>query len=198
LFILFIAAILLYNYNYISTLSAEVLTTALFSLLLPALSFAYLAYKGMDFRQALSNMGLIQKLSMNRIILLGLLVFTIIFVLELVISLWSSITNISISTNSCSVITGMPLWFILFVAFIGPLDEEIFFRGFLVRRIGIILSALLFAVLHAGYGSTFGIDIIAALIFGLIAGYVFKKTESLYPSLIAHILVNVIAVIGCL
>jgi len=198
LFILFIAAILLYNYNYISALSAEILTTALFSLLLPALSFAYLAYKGMNFRQALSNMGLIQKLSRNRIILLGLLIFTIIFVLELVISLWSSITNISISTNSCSVITGMPLWFILFVAFIGPLDEEIFFRGFLVRRIGIILSALLFAVLHAGYGSTFGIDIIAALIFGLIAGYVFKKTESLYPSLIAHILVNVIAVIGCL
>ncbi|MGC8710658.1 MAG: CPBP family intramembrane glutamic endopeptidase [Candidatus Micrarchaeia archaeon] len=195
---LFIAAIILYNYSYISTLLAEVLTTALFSLLLPALSFAYLAHKGMSFSQALSNMGLIQKLSVKRIVLLGLMVFVIIFVLEIMISIWSNITSISINTNSCSIVTGMPLWFILFVALIGPLDEEIFFRGFLVKRIGIIPSALLFAVLHAGYGSTFGIDIIAALIFGLVAGYVFKKTESIYPTLIAHILVNAIAVIGCL
>jgi len=83
--------------------------------------------------------------------------------------------NLNIETNACNVVTGMPLWFILFVVLIGPINEELFFRGFLVKRIGIILSALLFAILHAGYGSTFGIDIIAAFIFGLIAGYISRR-----------------------
>ena len=41
-----------------------------------------------------------------------------------------------------------------------------------------------------------GIDVIAAVIFGLLAGYIFKKTNSLYPSIIAHALVNTLTIIA--
>jgi membrane protease YdiL (CAAX protease family) len=37
--------------------------------------------------------------------------------------------------------------------------------------------------------------VVAALIFGLVAGYVFRKTESLYPSLVAHVLVNTLTIL---
>ncbi len=194
----FIISIFLYSYSYITANEAEVLTTALFSLLLPALAFAYLAHSGKSLNEAAADLGIIQKLRASKIIAIGIVLFLIVLLLELSITLIGDITKISFATNACEAITGMPLWFIFFILVVGPIDEELFFRGFLVKRIGIILSAVLFAVLHAGYGSTFGIDIIAAFVFGIIAGYIFKKTSSIYPSLIGHILVNVIAVLGCL
>ena len=194
----FTLLLILYSYSYITVTAANISTTVAFSFLLPALAFAYLAYSGKSVREALVDLGIVQRLKAMRILGIGILLFLTIFVMELIITLMSANFNLNIETNACNVVTGMPLWFILFVVLIGPINEELFFRGFLVKRVGIILSALLFAILHAGYGSTFGIDIIAAFIFGLIAGYIFKKTNSIYPTLLAHALVNLIAVLGCI
>ena len=194
----FTLALLLYFYSYITLTTADISTTVIFSLLLPALAFAYLAHSGKSLREALIELGIVQRLKVVRIFGIGIVLFLAIFVMELIITLVSVNFNLNIETNACNVVTGMPFWFLLFVVLIGPVNEELFFRGFLVKRIGIIPSALLFAILHAGYGSTFGIDIIAAFIFGLIAGYIFKKTDSIYPTLIAHSLVNLIAVLGCI
>ena len=188
----------LYAYSYITLSLAESLTTSLFSLLLPSLAFAYLAHSGKSFSESLSDFGIFQNLRIAKILGIAILLFLMIFVLEISITLISTITNTQIETNACYAVNGMPSWFILFIVLIGPIDEELFFRGFLVKRIGIIPSALLFAILHAGYGSTFGIDIIAAFIFGLLAGYIFKKTNSIYPTTISHMLINSIAVLGCI
>ncbi|MGC8662722.1 MAG: CPBP family intramembrane glutamic endopeptidase [Candidatus Micrarchaeia archaeon] len=198
LLFLFILSFLLYFYSYISMFEAELYITALFSLLLPASAFAYLAHTGRNINEAAHELGILQNLKLLKIISIGILFFMLILLLEVGITLISEIINIRIATNACDAITGMPIWFIAFVSLIGPIDEELFFRGFLVKRIGIVPSAALFAVLHAGYGSSFGIDIIAAFIFGLVAGYIFKKTNSIYPSMLSHVLVNLIAVIGCI
>ena len=115
--------------------------------------------------------------------------------LSFTISILGSVVNTQINTNVNIVLSGAPIWFYIFVAIIEPINEEILFRGFMVPRLGIVISALIFGVLHSGYNSTFGIEIIAAFVFGIISGYVFKKTDSLYPSIIAHILVNTLAVI---
>ena len=79
---------------------------------------------------------------------------------------------------------------------IEPINEEIMFRGFLVPRIGIVASAIIFGLAHYSYMSTFGVEMLGALIFGLLAGYVFKRTKSIYPGIVAHIIVNTIAIIG--
>ncbi len=55
---------------------------------------------------------------------------------------------------------------------------------------GILISAVVFASGHLAYNSTFEIEVIAAFVFGVVAGYVFKRTKSLYPSIVGHILVN--------
>jgi len=194
----FTLLLILYFYSYITVTTADISTTVAFSFLLPALAFAYLAHSGKSVREALLDLGIVQTLKVMRILGISIMLFLAVFIMELIITVMSLNFNLNIETNACNVVMGMPFWFILFVVFIGPINEELFFRGFLVKRIGIILSALLFAILHAGYGSTFGIDIIAAFIFGIIAGYIFKKTNSIYPTLLAHAFINLIAVLGCI
>ncbi|MDE1824138.1 MAG: CPBP family intramembrane metalloprotease [Candidatus Micrarchaeota archaeon] len=173
----------------------------------------------------------------------GLVLFLAILALEAVTALYSSETGTQINTNIGVLLAGATLWVYLFTAFVAPVCEELMFRGFLVPRIGIVMSAVIFGAGHIGYMSTsyvpglvvqaassivivlaiaaalfrlrnpylafsiliigilfisgyLGIEVVSALIFGLMAGYVFKKTNSLYPSVIAHVLVNSIAVIG--
>lgn len=161
--------------------------------------FAYLlVYKRKSLNAMISELGLsIDKISL-KIVGIGVLVFVVIFLFEVAVGVLSTITNINISTNVGMVLAGMPIWFLIFVAVIEPINEEIIFRGFMVPRIGIVLSSIVFGLGHASYDSTFYVDIIAAIIFGILTGYVFKKTGSLYPGIIAHILVNTLAVLAFL
>jgi len=159
--------------------------------------FAYaIFYKKMKPRKALTSLGFSAKGGIINKIVLGVVIFLVIFVLELVISLISVAANVSINTNVGTVFAGAPIWFYIFSATIEPINEEILFRGFLVPRLGIIASAVIFGLAHYSYYSTFGVEVIAAFIFGTIAGYVFRKTKSIYPGIVAHILVNTIAVIS--
>jgi hypothetical protein len=143
----------------------------------------------------ISNLGIGKKNLSLYFIALGLVLFFIITIIGIGIGLISNITGTSISTNVSVAFAGAPLWFYIFAALVAPVCEEILFRGFMVPRIGIVASAVIFGLLHFSYNSTFGIEIIAAMIFGLLAGYLFKRTGSLYPSILAHILVNTLAVV---
>jgi membrane protease YdiL (CAAX protease family) len=131
---------------------------------------------------------------------IGLILFIAIVILGLVISVISTITNVPLPTNVQSILGGTPLYFLIFTAVIAPINEEIFFRGFLVSKLGkmfgmasgILLAGLIFAVLHLSYLSVS--EFVAALVFGLIAGYAFVKTKSLYPSIVGHMLVNLVTI----
>ena len=77
----------------------------------------------------------------------------------------------------------------------APIDEEILFRGFLVPRVGIVVSALLFAVPHLLTYASLS-EFAAAFIFGLLAGYFFRRYKSLYPTILAHALVNLFTILA--
>ncbi|MCL5675019.1 MAG: CPBP family intramembrane metalloprotease [Candidatus Marsarchaeota archaeon] len=143
-------------------------------------------------------LGLSRERLTLQLVLLGVVIFIIIFLFEVAISLISIATNVKINTNVGSVFSGAPFWFIIFLAVIEPINEEVLFRGLMVPRIGIVFSSLLFAAGHVSYNSTFGIEVIFAFVFGIIASYMFRKTKSLYPSITAHILVNTLAAISLL
>ncbi|MDE1828552.1 MAG: CPBP family intramembrane metalloprotease [Candidatus Micrarchaeota archaeon] len=176
--------------------TANFYLTAAISLLFPFGAFSYMIHRGVRPREIVGAIGLGRgKLTLN-IIGIGLVVFFALFALELLVNLASTVSNTPIDTNVSLLLQNAPLWFLVFTAVIAPINEEIFFRGFLVPRIGIIFSAIIFGLLHASYNSTFGVEIIAAFIFGSIAGYVFRKSGSLYPSIIAHIMINSLAVIA--
>ncbi len=97
--------------------------------------------------------------------------------------------------------TGIELY--LNVAVIGlwvPLAEEVFFRGFVFSglvtsigvRWGIVASSMVFALGHA---SPFTVGpIIPAFISGLLLAWLYHRTKSLWPSVMAHSAQNLIAV----
>lgn len=62
--------------------------------------------------------------------------------------------------------------------------EEAFFRGFLQKRVGLVLSTIVFALAHAGYGQPF--MLIGIVIISLIIGITFWRTKNLWPCIVAH------------
>jgi len=162
-------------------------------------AFVYLALiekKGI--KQSVDELGLSSRRLMLSMLGIGLVLFLVVFAFEGIVTTLEQVTHVTISTNVQNELEGAPLWFFVFAALIAPINEEILFRGLLVPRIGIIASAVIFAIPHYVYGSTYGIEVIAAFVFGLLAGYVYKKTKSLYPSVVAHMLVNIFAVVSLL
>lgn len=152
------------------------------------------------------ELGLSLNTLTSKNILLGIGIFITLVFFTIILSLGLSYTTTSKITGNTSAIfqnspAPPPIWFYFFVAVIAPIIEEITFRGLLVKRIGIIPSAIIFGILHSGYYSSinitsFALLITAATVFGILAGYAYKKTNSIYPSIVAHILENSLAVLS--
>jgi membrane protease YdiL (CAAX protease family) len=93
------------------------------------------------------------------------------------------------------------VFLVCFMVFIGPVFEEIFFRGFAYqafRRYGgrwmcILVTAILFSALHASV-SVF----LPIMGLGILLAYVFEKSGSLIPSITIHICQNSLGVAGVL
>ena len=82
---------------------------------------------------------------------------------------------------------------IILLTIVAPIFEELFFRGFIQRRLqgkyspatAIFTSAILFGVIHISPDSIF-----SAAIGGIIMGYVFYKTRSVIATIFLHALYN--------
>ena len=187
--------VLLYQYDYLSYNQYFFAANAGIELAFLASVLLYLGFIAPGRRGIVAGLGLGRKGLTARNVAIGLVIFAIIVMFELIVSTAGQVGGVQINSNVDQLFGTAPVWFLAFSCVIAPICEETLFRSFLVPRIGIVVSALVFAALHYGYNSTFGIEIIAAFIFGIIAGYVFKKTNSLYPSIIAHVLVNTLTVL---
>jgi uncharacterized protein len=86
-----------------------------------------------------------------------------------------------------------PAWFFFVGAILAPLVEEIFFRGFLFQgfrqRYGwvsaMLLSSGIFAVAHLD-----PVSLIPTFILGSLLAYLYHRSNSIWPSVILHVLVN--------
>ncbi len=84
----------------------------------------------------------------------------------------------------------------LLASFVVPVYEEIFFRGLihngLANRLGvwgaIIVSSAIFGLFHG-----FPIQIITAFLLGLVLGWLYEKTNSLWAPTICHVVNNGLA-----
>lgn len=81
---------------------------------------------------------------------------------------------------------------IFFLSVITPLGEEFLFRGVVTNAllrygpvIGIVGGAFIFAIFH-GINAVFP----AALVTGLAAGEIFRRSGSIWPAVIVHVIVN--------
>lgn len=91
---------------------------------------------------------------------------------------------------------------VLSICLIGPLAEEVVFRGAIERRLleknwspwyAIVISALFFAVAHMNFAQGF-----TATVIGIFMGWVYYRTRSIWPTVFIHVLNNTTATIVAL
>jgi membrane protease YdiL (CAAX protease family) len=86
-----------------------------------------------------------------------------------------------------------PVWLFLAAVIVAPIVEEIFFRGFLFqgfrKRYGwvpaLLLSSFIFAAAHLDLAA-----LIPTFILGIILTYMYHHSNSLWPGMILHFLIN--------
>ena len=86
-----------------------------------------------------------------------------------------------------------PAWFFFVGAVLAPIVEEIFFRGFLFQgfrqRYGwvnsMLLSSAIFAAAHLDL-----VALIPTFILGCLLAYMYHRSNSVWPGVILHVLVN--------
>lgn len=85
--------------------------------------------------------------------------------------------------------------FLTYVCLLGPILEEIIFRGFILRSMqkygnltAIIVSSILFSMFHLNL-----VQFINPILMGIVLAFITIKSKSIFPSIIAHIFNNTIA-----
>lgn len=92
-----------------------------------------------------------------------------------------------------------PIWFFIVGAIVAPFVEESFFRGFLFQgfraRYGwipaMLLSSAIFAIAHLQL-----VALIPTFILGCVLAYVYHRSNSLWPGMALHFLVNAFGLFG--
>ncbi|MCK9292853.1 MAG: CPBP family intramembrane glutamic endopeptidase [archaeon] len=133
------------------------------------------------------NFGL-RKISFSNLVKHTLILFFLIFIISISLSTIFTFVGLDDLHLVSSTILSIPLLYIFYLFVIRVFLEEWFFRGFLVNRIGVYLSSLLFAIGHISYGSI--VEVIGAFILGVVLGKYYLKTKNLWVNYLAHFLYN--------
>ncbi len=140
-----------------------------------------------------ANLGFV-KSGIGKGILLGLGAYLFAIGISLVLGIALALAGVSDSQKIADKVAAFPLEVLVFAIIITPVAEEIFFRGFLQQKIGLIPSAMIFAAAHIAYFSVS--EIAGALAIGLLLGVIFKYSKSIYAVIIAHALYNLTSILA--
>lgn len=119
--------------------------------------------------------------------------FAKMFVLLVVLSFSFTALGVTDSEKVVQVLRNQPPEMLFVALTLAPFAEELFFRGYLQKRVGVIVASALFAVLHYSYGSIS--EIIAAFFLSLLIGLEMRKHGDLNSCVIAHAVFNAFTVI---
>lgn len=125
-----------------------------------------------------------------------LLTFALGEVLNFLISIFDLPSNATYEALNESIVSSAPPVLILVVCIVGPISEEILFRGVIYRRArdytgiwgGAIISALLFGLAHGNW-----IQGVFAFLFGILLALLYEHYGTLKITVAAHIFNNTLA-----
>ncbi len=152
-----------------------------------------------DLRTTLTSIGIPGKLKDNVVFTVAGL-FTL-FALAFAIGMSSMIFGFNDQAKISEKVNSLPLIVVVGAVLLAPIAEELFFRGFLVNWItdltkiswiGIIVSGLVFGMLHFGYSSV--VEVVGASMIGILLGVVFRSSGSLVPCIAIHMIYNLLSV----
>lgn len=125
-------------------------------------------------------------------ILLGVALFVVMVLAAICANLVALHFGIADQAKVVDVVSSLPLYLILISFTLAPISEELFFRAFLVPRIGVPISTILFTMVHAAYGS--GSEFLGAFFLGFVLANAYYYLEDPVPCIIAHALFNALSI----
>jgi len=144
-----------------------------------------------DLASFLKKIGVPGNLKSN--ILYTILGFAALFFTLFILSLIFSFIGYNDQSKVVDIARDLPLYILALAVFLAPISEELFFRAFLSSRIGIFFSSLIFGLFHFAYGSV--VEITGAFSIGIILAWLYKKSGSLVPVMVIHLIYNALAII---
>jgi uncharacterized protein len=180
--------------------AAILATQAIFDLMLMAVAIGMASQWRFDLRAALRRLGLrafkLSALGWTLAVLGAYYVGVGIFSL---VVLQPKQEDIGKDLGVCSPGIGIAIFAVFAIVILAPVAEEIFFRGFFFAGLrtrwslwpAALLSGAIFGLVHAPTGPTAAIPL-AGLGVGL--AWLYNKTDSIYPCMLAHFLNNAIAI----
>ena len=131
-----------------------------------------------------------------------LLAYGVSYLSDIVFSFLTPATSNQIALNELIEMTGRQelLYFLLITCLLGPIAEELVYRGVLMNTFlkdspwygDVLLSACVFGYVHVSSGLT----LLAFFTYasgGAIVAFLYRKTHSLYYPILLHIMINVAA-----
>lgn len=139
--------------------------------------------------------GRTRRISVGLMVLLTLLIYAILIgcdaVMKGVEAAFNVIGYTTLSSGAATLDVTQSWVMIVYVAFVGPVVEEIVFRGYILKGLrplgknyAIVISALLFTLMHGDVR-----QVLIPFIFGLMFGYVAME-YSIWPTILLHIINN--------
>lgn len=181
------------------TESSIVLNSVVSSVLFVGASIIWLYFvNNLRLKDIMSYLKLTAK-DLDTAFLWGFAVFMVILSIQIAIAMVLFILDVHIENPVAEEIAGtLSITSMVFVSIVQSTSEEIFFRGFLLEKIGeysgygvaIGATAFLFGLAHMGYGQVY--PILMPIVMGILLGYVVVKTKNLFSSITAHVTFNLV------
>ena len=125
------------------------------------------------------------------IVLAGSMLAQLLFAM-LAVGLLLALLGVTDSWKVAQLVRSQGLPVLLLAVTLVPIAEELFFRGYLQKKTGVILASIVFAALHYGYGSI--AEIAGAFVASLILGYGLRKANDLHACILAHACYNALSI----
>ncbi|MCI0504080.1 CPBP family intramembrane metalloprotease [Candidatus Micrarchaeota archaeon] len=143
-----------------------------------------------DWRTTFESIGVPGRLRNG--IFYGFMTLSAIFLVLFALGIFAILLGFNDQQKVDDKINSLPALLLVFAVVGAPVTEELFFRGFLAQRYGILLSAAFFGLMHFAYGST--VEVLGAFVIGIVLAASFKLTKSVTPCIIAHMVYNAISI----
>jgi membrane protease YdiL (CAAX protease family) len=88
----------------------------------------------------------------------------------------------------------LTLFLVIAIPLTAAVTEEVFFRGILQPRVGLVVSSLLFGLVHIGYGTW--LQIVAPVVLGLFFGLMYRFTKTLWAPIAGHFTFDFVQLLG--
>ena len=158
-----------------------------------ALIFAYLSLRTFKITDSLKKWRKVEMLPLGIISIVGIQGVSI-FVITLMTMITGKTGMPESAQNTLSFSNDIfrDAMMLLYVVILGPVLEELMFRGFILnalspvdKKFAVIVSAALFSLMHGNFAQFFNTFFV-----GLLLGYIAVKAGSIIPTIIAHFFLN--------